>query len=310
MRKNVSKILLSFFTIMIVLFVIGSVNAVAVEEPDQTIDVQSDAIQIQLESNIRTMFRFRETTRLTICVNNSLDLNINCDALRIGDKDVIIEVETDDDCAMTMTCTREEAKLGLMKGSLHRVRNRNMYQYLEGFCISVKCISNCNCECKCNPECTCVYDCQCKCDPVCTCPCDCECNCESECTCVCDCQCKCDPVCTCECDCQCKCDPQCVCDCDCPYDGRFLKARLGIRTTNQNRLGEWAYYDDDTEEWVTVSTTNEDGYLTAEMNTLSTWTLLVPETMTSSTITGIIAIISVFGIGILGISVFYIKKKR
>ena len=309
MKKNLSKLLLGAFTMLMVLSLIGSINVTAVETPDQTIEVQGDAIQTQLQSNIKTMFYFRERTRLTVYANIGLELDINCEALKIGDKDVIIEVEGDGDLRMTMTCTREEAQLGLMKGSLNRVRNRNSYRYLEGICIAMEATANCICECKCDPDCTCVCDCECKCDPECTCVCDCECKCESDCTCVCDCECKCDPVCICECDCQCKCDPECKCNSECPYNGAFLKARLRIRATNQNQLSQWAYYDNENEEWVLVPTINQDGYLTAETNVLSTWTLLVPEETTSA-ILGTVAIASVSALGILALSVFYLKKRR
>ena len=313
MKKNLSKLLLGAFTMLMVLSLIGSINVTAVETPDQTIEVQGDAIQTQLQSNIKTMFYFRERTRLTVYANIGLELDINCEALKIGDKDVIIEVEGDGDLRMTMTCTREEAQLGLMKGSLNRVRNRNSYRYLEGICIAMEATANCICECKCDPDCTCVCDCECKCDPECTCVCDCvcdcECKCESDCTCVCDCECKCDPVCICECDCQCKCDPECKCNSECPYNGAFLKARLRIRATNQNQLSQWAYYDNENEEWELVPTINQDGYLTAETNVLSTWTLLVPEETTSA-ILGTVAIASVSALGILALSVFYLKKRR
>ena len=309
MKKNFNNVLLSAFTIMLLLSLIGSVSVTAVEIPDQIIDIEGDAIQTQLQSNVRTMFRFHERTRLTICANIALELDINCEALKIGDKDVIIDVEGDGDLRMAMICTREEAQLGLMNGSLHRMRNRNTYRYLEGVCIAMKSTANCSCKCKCNPDCTYVCDCECKCDPECICPCNCDCNCESECSCVCDCQCKCDPICSCECDCQCKCNPECNCDSECPYNGTFLKARLRVRETNQNRLGQWAYYDIENEEWVIVPTINHDGYLTADTDFLATWTLLVPEETTSA-IAGTVTIALVGAIGILAISVFYLKKRH
>ncbi|MFX1587579.1 MAG: hypothetical protein ACFFC1_05445 [Promethearchaeota archaeon] len=309
MKKKFNNVLLSAFTIMLLLSLIGSVSVTAVETPDQIIDIEGDAIQTQLQSNVRTMFRFHERTRLTICANIALELDINCEALKIGDKDVIIDVEGDGDLRMTMICTREETQLGLMNGSLHRMRNRNTYRYLEGVCIAMKSTANCSCKCKCDPDCTCVCDCECKCDPECICPCNCDCNCESECSCVCDCQCKCDPICSCKCDCQCKCNPECNCDSECPYNGTFLKARLRVRETNQNRLAQWAYYDIENEEWVTVPTINHDGYLTAEADFLATWTLLVPEETTSA-IVGTVTIALVGAIGILAISVFYLKKRH
>jgi len=281
MKKNFNRLLLSVFIILIMFSVIGSTNGVAAGNPNQIINVQGDSIQTQLQSNFRTMFCFQERTRLTICSNIGLNLEIECDALRIGDNDVIIEIEGEGDLTMTMTCTREESQLGLMNGSLHRARNRNMYRYLEGFCISIACNSECNCQCKCDPLCTC----------------------------ECDCQCKCDSLCTCECDCQCKCDPEFICNPDCPNEGSFLKATLRIRATNQNRLSQWAYFDEHAQEWVTVSTINEDNYLTAETTSLSTWTLLAPE-MATSTMGGTIVIITVSALGILAISVLYLKKRR
>ena len=295
MKKNLNKVLLTSFTMLILVALISSINVTAVEPPDQTINVQGDAIQTQLQSNNRTMFCFQERTRLTVCANIGLELDINCEALRIGEKDVIIEVEGDGDLRMTMTCTREETQLGLMNGSLNRVKNRNSYRYLEGFCISMENTANCKCECKCDPDCTCA--------------CECECKYESECTCECDCQCKCDPACDCKCDCQCKCDQECKCNPECPYDGAFLKARLRIRETTQNQLSQWAYYDEANEEWVTVPTINEDGYLTTETNTLATWTLLVPEEM-ASVIISTTVIASVSALGIIIVSIFYFKKKR
>lgn len=269
MKKNVSMVLLSAFTMLIVFSLIGSINVTAVETPDQTIEVQGDTIQTQVQSNFRTMFWFRETTKLTVYANIGLELDINCEALRIGNKDVIIEVEGVDNFRMTLTCTREESQLGLMNGNLLRGRNRNTYRYLEGVCIAMKVNAICDCECKCDPDCTCECDCECKCDPECTCPCDCE----------------------------------------CPYDGDSLKVRLRIKETDQNPLSQWAYYDNENKEWVTVPTINQDGYLTAETSILSTWTLLVPEETTSAFV-GIVAIASVFTIGILTLSVFYLKKKR
>ena len=309
MKKNVNKIMLSMVTMVIVITLVSTINVNAVEAPDQTIEVQGDTIQTQLQSNLRTMFWFRERTRITVCANIGLELDINCEALRIGNKDVIVELEGNGDLRMTMTCTREENQLGLMNGSLHRARNRKTYRHLEGFCITMKNTATCKCDCKCDPECDCVCDCECKCNPECTCPCDCECKCESECSCVCDCPCKCDPVCKCECNCQCDCDPECKCNSECSYNGALLKTRLRIRETNQTRLGQWAYYDNENREWVTVTTINQDGYLTAEINNLSTWTLLVPEETTSA-ILGTTAIVCVAIIGLLAISIFYFKKRH
>lgn len=86
-----------------------------------------------------------------------------------------------------------------------------------------------------------------------------------------------------------------------------LQAKLKLQATNENRLSSWAYYDDASEEWVTVPTTIEDGYLTAETDHFSYWTLLLPET--ENNILLYIGLISVIGI-IAIISVIYLKKRK
>jgi len=92
-----------------------------------------------------------------------------------------------------------------------------------------------------------------------------------------------------------------VVDLEC--NGTFTRARLSIRVTNENRVGQWAYYDEATEEWVSVPTTVEDGYLTAEVSHFSTWTILLPDytmLIVGFTIGGVAALIVIA-------SVFYIK---
>ncbi|MEJ2295907.1 MAG: hypothetical protein P8Y23_14215, partial [Candidatus Lokiarchaeota archaeon] len=98
-----------------------------------------------------------------------------------------------------MTCKEEQKELGLLKGNTYQIRNRNRYQYQEGFV--------CNIEC----------------------------------------------------------------------NGTFTRAQLRIRATNENRVGSWAYYNETTNEWVTVPTTVEGDYLTAEVTHFSYWTILLPD---------------------------------
>ena len=77
-------------------------------------------------------------------------------------------------------------------------------------------------------------------------------------------------------------------------------AKLKIQANNRNRNGQWAYYNENS-EWETVPTTIEDGYLVAETDHFSYWTVLIPQTdnaiiiaVSIGGIIGIIAVISVF----------------
>lgn len=137
--KKLSKILLSTFFLMMLFSTFASLNVMAIESPDDTVNVPGDTRQQMVEANIRTMFRFRERTQLTFQANVNLDLNMDCEALQIGVKDFVVEIDGDHDLQMNMTCTREEEQLGLQMGNTYRIRNRNMFQYQEGFCCYIEC---------------------------------------------------------------------------------------------------------------------------------------------------------------------------
>jgi hypothetical protein len=304
--KKFNKIVLSTLMLMMVFSLIGAVNVNAAGGSDQVIEVDGDSIQTQLQSNLKTTFQFRQMTQLTVSTNVNLNLNINCEALKIAAKDFMLELEGDKNLKMTMTCTREEVQLGLMDGNTYRVRNRNVYRYQEGFCVTLECVCGCTCQSQCQCEC----DCECQCLNECQCLCTCECQCENECQCECDCECQCLNECQCLCDCECLCQNECQCVCNCEDKVCFNQARLRIRVTNQNRLGNWAYYDENSEEWITVPTTIEDGYLTTTTDHFSTWTILIPTDQSNTAlIIGSSATIAFIGI-IIGISAILIKKRK
>jgi len=86
-----------------------------------------------------------------------------------------------------------------------------------------------------------------------------------------------------------------------------IQARLRIEANNQNRNGEWAYYNGENGQWETVLTTVEDGYLTATTDHFSVWTILIPETNFTL---WIILGGSVAAVAALGIVVYLYKRKR
>jgi hypothetical protein len=303
MKKQ--TILLGIFALMLVISLASSINVAAVGTPDEVIDVNGECIQTQLQSNMRTRFCFRERTQLTLRANVNISLEINCKASCQGNKDFIIEIDGVKNLQLVMNYSREEAQLGLLEGKTYTMRNRNTYMYREGFCVSIEASSECDCDCKCQEDCKCECDCQCECLYECQCICDCECQCINECQCICDCQCECLNECQCTCDCDCQCIEECQCGCDCDNECLLLQAKLRIRATEENRDGQWAYYDEINNEWVVVPTTIEDGYLTAETSHFSTWTIMIPENSALIFIGGSIAIAIV-----VTISLVYIKKRK
>ena len=90
-------------------------------------------------------------------------------------------------------------------------------------------------------------------------------------------------------------------------NGTFTKAKLMITASDDNRLGQWAYYDEAENQWVTVATAVQAGYLTAEASHFSTWTILLPDytlIIVGFSIGGGVAALIIIGL------VFYFKKRK
>ena len=223
--KNSQKILISIFSLMI-LFSLLNVSSVAAQEIP--IEVNGDTLQEQLNANTQYNYRFRLRTQLRIKANVNIELNINCEPMNIGVKDFAIEISTDQDLTMNMTCTEEQQELGLLKGNNYQTRNRNRYQYNEGFCIRIQTNAT-----------------------------------------------------------------------------NQIQAKLMIQATTQNQASTWAYYDEASEEWVSVPTAVENGYLVANVDHFSYWTILLPDYT--------VAIIIGVGVGvgalIVVLAIYYWKKR-
>ena len=98
-----------------------------------------------------------------------------------------------------------------------------------------------------------------------------------------------------------------VVDIDSSEDDDDIEAKLRIEETEENKGGTWAYYDNKNEEWVTVETTSNNGYLECETDHFSTWTVLVPE----FDFTLLLIIGAGIGAAVLvGVAIFVIKRRK
>jgi len=84
-------------------------------------------------------------------------------------------------------------------------------------------------------------------------------------------------------------------------------AKLKIQANHRNQNGQWAHYNENSEEWELVPTTIEDGYLVAETSDFSYWTVLIPQP--DNTILIVVSIGGILGI-IAIISVLNLKKRK
>lgn len=110
----------------------------------KTKKIAGNAVREKVQAGVRTMYQFKEQTRVTINSSNNMNVNINCDADAIGNKEFEVNVQANNDkeLTMTMTCTEEQKELGLMNGSTVQVRNRVRHRYEEGFVAQIECQGN------------------------------------------------------------------------------------------------------------------------------------------------------------------------
>ncbi|QEE17105.1 hypothetical protein DSAG12_02937 [Promethearchaeum syntrophicum] len=83
-----------------------------------------------------------------------------------------------------------------------------------------------------------------------------------------------------------------------------VEAKLSLKTGDPE--AQWAYFDEETEEWVTNPSSYQNGVLTTETDHFSVWTVLTVEedAISSYGLIGIVSIGSIVGL------LFIIKKKK
>jgi len=155
--KNSHKIILGtiLFSMIFSISALSNVLALGVtinssQDLPYTTDIQTSAVEVvldgsqenqyetQVEAHNRTTFRYQHQTQLTINCSVDCDLTLSCESLKIGAKAFEIEIEGTGDLEMNMTCTEEQAELGLLLGERYTARNQNRFLYQEAFCVSLQ----------------------------------------------------------------------------------------------------------------------------------------------------------------------------
>ncbi|MBD3194289.1 MAG: hypothetical protein GF317_04485 [Candidatus Lokiarchaeota archaeon] len=222
MKKMRTLLLGTFLTITV--FLILSSSALAASPIMAT-------NQYRIEEANGWTHQYTNQNRLTINKTGDfvIEGTIQYQYTNIMNKEFSVEItEASGDLNMNMTCTEEQEELGLLKGQRVTARNRNRFQYQEGFVVNITCNST------------------------------------------------------------------------------QIQARLRIRANQQNRDGTWAYYNGETEEWVPVQSSIQDGYLVADTDHFSVWSVIIPEVDYTLWIIlgGVTAAIAVLG------TLIYLMKKR
>ena len=138
--KKYGKYLIGSFALLLIFSSFLTANvAAAIPSTDKQVSVATDHWQANVNANEMTMFAFQFNLRLRFMANVNLVLEGDCETHKLANKDFILEIEGNGDLLMNMTCTEEQQELGLMMGNTYQMRNRNRFQYQEGFVCNLDC---------------------------------------------------------------------------------------------------------------------------------------------------------------------------
>ncbi|MHA1673881.1 MAG: hypothetical protein ACTSYI_09650 [Promethearchaeota archaeon] len=232
MRTMLKKTaVLALMTVLVVTMGLSSVAATPGPGPNE---VGADKKMDTVAGNSTNQYQFRNQFQFQLRVNQSTEVNIDCEDDGLGDREFEMDLNTSKPVSIEMTIRTENSDIGLTDGSTVQSRNQNQnqnqnqYRYQEQFMINVTLNESCD-----------------------------------------------------------------------------VQARLAINSEDSNAT--WAYYDEDTEEFVPVASSFENGMVVAYTNHFSTWTLLTYDdgtTIPGYSYLAFPAILALAGM------VFLIKKKR
>ncbi|MBN2154626.1 MAG: hypothetical protein JW776_01095 [Candidatus Lokiarchaeota archaeon] len=121
------------------IFLIGAVATLSASmvAAQGDVEVGQNTYQIKQQAGEEYTYRFRMRTRLRINSSAPVDLNMDVDALNIGEHTFSIRVlNATQEIEMNMTCKQNTYELGIQNGSTFRYQERN--QVRSGFAIQIQ----------------------------------------------------------------------------------------------------------------------------------------------------------------------------
>jgi len=132
-----NKKLISYLVLGIVIFgtVASLSTSLVIAQGD--VDVNSNMYHITQQAQEQVTYQFRNQTRIRVNSSAPVEVDMDCDAMNVGEKLFSIELtNATEDISLEMTCRQVETQLGVQAGAL--VRNQNRYQIRAGFAIQIQ----------------------------------------------------------------------------------------------------------------------------------------------------------------------------
>ncbi len=131
-----NKKLVSYLVLGMVVFgAIAALSATMVAAQGD-VEVPGPAYSIQLQAGEEATFRFQERTRIRVNSSAPVDVDMNCDAMNIGEYMFSLELKNAvGDIELSMTCRKDANSLG---ATGVQVQAQNRFQVRNGFAIQIQ----------------------------------------------------------------------------------------------------------------------------------------------------------------------------
>lgn len=110
-------------------------NAAPGDPPVET-DVDSDEFNQNVGAGETHQFRVRNRFQFKLQTNASLELDVNCETDKIGDRSFEMNIETQSGQKLSLQFKAGDENLGLEDGNQVKAKNQNRYRYREMFMVN------------------------------------------------------------------------------------------------------------------------------------------------------------------------------
>jgi len=85
--------------------------------------------QERVQANVTNQWKFQEKTQFQLRTNNSMDVDMECDAENIGEKTFGLELQTQTNLQLKVSMNASDAAIGLEDGKTLQVKNQSQKQF-------------------------------------------------------------------------------------------------------------------------------------------------------------------------------------
>lgn len=131
-----NKKFVSFLVLGMVMFGVIATFSATFTVAQGDVEINSNMLATQLQAGEEATYRFRERTRIRINSSAPVDVNVDCDAMNVGEYMFAIQLQNAlQNIELSMTCRQDGQSLGAAGA---QVQAKNQFQVRNGFAMQIQ----------------------------------------------------------------------------------------------------------------------------------------------------------------------------